>query len=113
MKRILAHITLDGGSLLSSKNAHKIVARSTKPTDRYGNTLDKNGKSPIGHLQNEPPYFRRWAVKKEKEGFIFREVNSNSGICGHAPTVRALVIKALCGISAAPGSAHIVVEVAE
>lgn len=108
MKQIHARVKLDGGRLLSAKNADKIIARSLKPTDRYGNTLDKDGKSPIYELRSEPPYFRRWSVKKEKEGFIFREVGSNSGICGHAKSVRELVIKTLCGLGAVLGSSIVV-----
>ena len=106
MKQIKAHIKLTGGNLLSAANAHRIIARATAPTDRYGNTLVK-GKSPIDYLRDEPPYTQRWAVKKEPEGYIFREVSHNGGTCGHHPTVRALVEATLTR------TFGIVVEVAE
>lgn len=109
-KLIQLRVSVAGGRVLTAKNAHRITARSTRASDRMGNALDKLGKSPIFRLRDEPPYFQRWVIKKEKEGFIFREVQSNSGICGHAPTVRKLVIKSLSGFSALLGG-HIVVEV--
>lgn len=106
MKQIKAHIKLTGGNLLSAANASRIIARATSPTDRYGNALTK-GQSPIERLRGEPPYMQRWAVKKEPEGFIFREVTNNSGTCGHHPTVRALVQATLTR------TFGIIVEVAE
>jgi hypothetical protein len=109
MKQIIAHIKLDGGKLLSAKNAHRIVARSTKPTDRSGNTLDQYGNSPTYSHKDEPPYFQQWIIKKEKKGFIFRERSHYGGICGHSRTVRQLVIQTLTGL----GSTNIIVEVTE
>lgn len=106
MKQIKAHIKLTGGNLLSAANASRIVARATSATDRFGNALTK-GQSPIDRLRGEPPYMQRWVVKKEPEGYIFREVSHNGGTCGHHPTVRALVQATLTR------TFGIVVEVAE
>jgi len=71
------------------------VARSTRPTDKYGNSLP----SPILRLKNDPPYFQKWVIKKESKGYIFREVTHGGGICGCHRTVRQLVISTLCGMS--------------
>lgn len=100
MKQIKAHIKLDGGKYLSAKNKDKIIARCTEPTDRMGNR-DTKGEQ----------YFQKWVIKKEKEGYIFREVSHNGGIGGHAATVRQLVIHALLGIYGF--RSRIVVEVME
>lgn len=100
MKQIKAHIKLTDGNLLSAANAPRIIARATSPTDRYGNALT-DGQSPIDRLRGEAPYFQKWVVKQEPEGFIFREVTNNFGVCGHHSTVRGLVQAALmrsCGI---------------
>ena len=102
MTTIKAHVRLEGGHLLSAANAQRIIARSTKPTDRSGNRLP----SPIERFRNDPPYYQRWVIKKEPKGYIFREITSGSGICGCHPTVRELVIATLCGLSS-----DIVVEV--
>jgi len=102
MKQIIAHIKLDGGSLLSAKNAHRIIARSTRPSDRMGNRLP----SPIERFKNDPPYFQKWVIRKEDKGYIFREVEHGGGICGCHKTVRRLVESTLCGLSS-----DIIVEV--
>lgn len=81
-------ITVPNGRFLSAKNAPFITARSTRATDKSGNSLP----SPIERYRNDPPYFCRWTIKKEAKGFIFREVENGSGICGHHATVRELVI---------------------
>jgi hypothetical protein len=95
MKQIIAHIKLDGGSLLSAKNSHRIIARSTRPSDKSGNRLP----TPIERYRNDPPYFQKWVIRKEKDGYIFREVNHGGGICGAHKTVRRLVEATLCGLS--------------
>ena len=59
-------ITVPHGRLLSAKNASRITV----------------------------PYFCQYVIRKEREGFIFREVGNGSGISGHSPTVRELVINA-------------------
>lgn len=96
MKQINAHIQLDGGRLLSAKNANKIIARALKPSDKSGNRLDKDGKSPIYERRNDPPYFQRWNIHKDAKGYCWREVTHGAGICGYGRTVRELVIKTLC-----------------
>jgi hypothetical protein len=37
-------------------------------------------------------YKERWAIKKEDNGYIFREVTHNGGINGHHKTIRRLVM---------------------
>ena len=86
-----AHVHIVGGRLLTAKNASRIVARSTRPTDPCGNSLP----SPIDRYRNTPPYFQRWTIQKEPNGFIFREVNNGSGINGYHKTVRDLVMATL------------------
>ena len=100
MKQITAKIKLSGGRLLSSANAHRIIARDTRASDKMGNSLP----SPIYEYRNDPPYFQKWVIKKEPKGYIFREVNHGGGICGCHPTVRDLVLSTVF-------SNHIVVEV--
>jgi len=95
MKQILAHIKLDGGSLLSAKNASRIIARATWPSDRSGNRLP----SPIERYKHDPPYFQKWVIRKESKGYIFREVHHGAGICGCHKTVRKLVEATLCGLA--------------
>lgn len=103
MKTITASIHLHGGRLLTAANASKITARATRPTDRCGNTLP----TPIERYRNDPPYFQQWVIKKETRGFIFREISNGLGICGHHPSIRALVTATLCG---GYGDRNIVVE---
>lgn len=87
-------VKLTGGHLLSRKNMARITARASEATDRWGNRL-VNGRSPCDSLAGEPPYFRVWKIKEEAEGFIFLEVSSGHGICGHHKTIRKLVIQTL------------------
>jgi|ERR1051325_687793 hypothetical protein len=86
MRTIKAHVRLEGGHLINNANAPHIVAFKKTPTDRQGNRL--------GILSNEP-YLQTWFIKREPQGYIFREVNHNGGICGHHKTVRSLVLAAL------------------
>src|SRR4051812_49408150 len=92
MKTIGIQIRLTGGAPISNRNAPRIFARSTRATDRAGNTL-RNGLSPINN--STEIYHQRYAVKKEPEGYIFREVNNGAGICGHHSSVRRLLIATL------------------
>lgn len=38
-------------------------------------------------------YMERWAIKKEPQGYIFREVTHNGGINGHHKSIRRLVLR--------------------
>ena len=89
--RITASVQIKGGRHLSAANAGRIFARSLRPTDPCGNSLP----SPIDRYRGQPPYFQRWAPKKEKQGWIFIEVGNGMGINGHHPTLRALVVSVL------------------
>lgn len=92
MKQILAHIKLDGGSLLTAKNSNNIIARALKPSDKSGNRLP----TPIERYRNDPPYFQRWKIHHDAKGYCWKEVTHGGGICGYARSVRELVIKTLC-----------------
>ena len=92
MKQIIAHIKLDGGRLLSAKNANKIIARALKPSDKSGNRLP----SPIFRYKDDPPYFQQWKIHHDAKGYCWKEVTHGAGICGYGRSVRELVIKTLC-----------------
>ena len=90
--RLTAQIHIKHGALLTTKNAHRIVARSTRPTDPDGNPLP----SPINRYRECPPYFQRWTIVKDEAGFRFREIKNGSGIGGgYHQTVRSLVMAVL------------------
>lgn len=98
MKEIKAFVQLQNGQLLSSKNHKRIVARST--------TVCTN----VIHREiDNKTYHEEWRISRECKGYIFREVKHGGGICGHHPSVRALVLATLCGLA----GAHIRVMVEE
>jgi len=76
-------IHLVNGKFASKKNMHKIFAISS----RLCTTVIMNGIDP-------KTYYEKWVIKKEPEGYIFREVTHNGGISGHHPTVKRCVIRA-------------------
>jgi len=39
-------------------------------------------------------YYEKWVIKKEPQGYIFREITHNGGISGHHPTVKRCVMMA-------------------
>lgn len=92
---ITASIKLKNGRLISEKNIDKIYASSNRECE---STYDKNGLV--------KGYFEKWRVRKEPEGYIFREVRFNSGINGHHRSLRRLIVSTL--ISASP---HITIHV--
>jgi hypothetical protein len=96
---IKASIKITNGQLLSKKNMANIVARSTKLTDPWGNSLP----SPIGKFHGQPGVHVEWRIKREPEGYIFRSTTGSSGINGHHKTIRSLVLNTLF-------SSHIKVE---
>lgn len=79
------------GHLLSKKNMANIVARSTKLTDPWGNTLP----SPISRFRDQQPVYVEYRIKKEPEGYIFRSTTGQSGINGHHKSIRNLVMRTL------------------
>lgn len=95
MKQIKAHVRMEGGRFLTAANASKIIARSTRGTDRSGNRLP----SPIEKYKNDPPYFQKWVIRKDRQGYHFQEVNHGGGICGYRKTVRELVLCLFCSLS--------------
>jgi len=72
--------SLKNGKRVGEKNMHLITCKVDAEMD-YG-----TGKVKDCHAT--------YKIKKESEGFIFREVNLNHGM-GHYPTVRELIIGAL------------------
>ena len=82
--------TIVGGSLIIKKNYNKIVAKSNRLCTHHP-----------GHPGIDPKgYKEEWTIRKEPEGYIFREVTHDGGISGHHKSVRELII-------AAASSAHI------
>ena len=83
-KQVTASIRLHDNRIISEKNIEKIYARH-----RYEcrHKYDKNGLV--------KGYFEVHRVKKEPEGYIFREVRFNSGINGHHKTLRSLILSTL------------------
>lgn len=81
---ITAKVSLTNGKHIGDKNIDKILARDTREnTSLYeGGTLVKG-------------YFCRYKAVKEEEGYIFREVKFNTGINGHHPTLRSLILNTL------------------
>lgn len=79
LNKISVHYRIDGGKLLSAKNAHRIVARCFQPQR--------------GHVGMAEDYKETWVIKKEAKGFCFTEITHGGGICGHAPSVRLLVLR--------------------
>lgn len=80
--RFKTKISLINGKFASLKNMDKIIGVSTRPA--------------TNHLVDGVPqgdYYCRYKIKKEKEGYIFREDRFNNGICGHAKTIRQLIIQ--------------------
>lgn len=82
--KIKASIRLHDKRLISEKNIDKIVAVHKHETE---NKYDKNGLV--------KGYFETHKVKKEPEGYIFREVRFNSGINGHHKSLRSLIVSTL------------------
>lgn len=99
--RIIGSVKLEGGRLLTAKNAPHIFARKMTPTDRHGNNLTKADGEGYLDYQRRPcaAYFQKWKIVKSPKGFCWEEVSHGGGICGYADTVRELVIKTLFGIT--------------
>lgn len=83
-KQVTASIRLHDNRLISEKNIEKIYA---KHKHECKNKYDMNGLV--------KGYFEVHRVKKEPEGYIFREVRFNSGINGHHKTLRSLILTTL------------------
>ncbi len=81
---ITANISLKNGRRISDKTLHKITAQSTKLCTGF-----YQGGVPVKN------YYCRYSAKKEPDGYIFREVRFNTGICGHYPTIRRLVLNTI------------------
>lgn len=75
-------VKLINGKYVSEANMHKIFAISSRLcTYVHGYGIDPCA------------YKERWAIKKEEEGYIFREVTHDGGINGHHKTLRSLVMR--------------------
>ena len=74
MQTISIKLSIRGRKWLRSKYAPFIVARS-----------ESEG--------------QEWRIKKEPEGFIFRNTRDNTGIYGHSSNVEELVLNALTKVS--------------
>lgn len=76
-------VKVSNGSLIRKANMNRIRVYSTRLcTDVIHRSI------------NNKNYFEMYVVKKEKEGYIFREVTHGMGISGHHKTLRSLIISA-------------------
>lgn len=80
---------LTNGNKINQKNWHLITAKDTRPNTSFF------GDPEIDRQRMNGGYYSTWKLKKEKEGFIFREINANTGINGHHKTVREAVSTAV------------------
>ncbi len=82
-------VSLVGGQHISLANMDSIVAKSIFPTSSISTKVID------GIIAEKGEYYPEWRVKKEPKGYIFREVNSDCGICGHHPSLRKLIIASI------------------
>ena len=81
--------SLGNGNKINKKNWQNIRAISTEPD------ITHHGYSAIDKIRiDNGAYYNLWHLKQEDEGYIFREVVTNSGINGHHKTVRKAVFTA-------------------
>lgn len=78
-------IVLTNGNKISEKNYKCIYAQSTN---------ECTGVHDVKYIDTHKPYFEKWIIVKDDEGYIFREVAHGGGISGHHKTVRRCVISA-------------------
>lgn len=82
--------SLKNGNKLNKKNWHKVIAVATEPNHC------NQGWPAIDKIRNEGgEYYDTWKLKKEEEGYIFREITHGGGINGHHKTYRQAIFKAL------------------
>ncbi|MCC4238148.1 hypothetical protein LL266_16790 [Vibrio anguillarum] len=95
-KNIEVKCTIKNGSLVTEANAPKIFVFGKKGA--FHNHI-------VGTQVDTENYTPRYALVKEEEGWIAREVTFNTGILGHTNTLRQQIIR--IGLS---GGFHIVFE---
>jgi|GEM_PF-6979742 len=97
--KIIGSVKLEGGRLLTAKNASKITARKIIATDKYGNRiLLKPDGTIIGPFGPTQAYYQVWKIHRDENGYCWREVTHGGGICGYAENIRELVIKTIFGL---------------
>lgn len=74
--------SIRNGKYITNKNVDRIFAVSSE--------LCTHVKS---FAIDPKTYHEKWAVKKEPEGYIFREVTHGGGINGHHKTLRSLILQ--------------------
>ena len=81
---ITANISLKNGRHIGDRNLSKITARSIKPTSSFCE-------------RGEPirDYYCSYVARKEKDGYIFRERRFDTGISGHYPSLRSLILNTI------------------
>ena len=81
---ITANISLKNGRHIGDRNLSKITARSIMPTSNFCE-------------RGEPvrDYYCSYVARKEQEGYIFRERHFNTGISGHYPSLRSLILNTI------------------
>lgn len=82
--------TLTGAKKLNKHNWFLVEAVSSiADRSHFGNKIIDQEKEKHG------AYYEKWELKKEAEGYIFREINHNCGISGHHKTYKAAILTAL------------------
>lgn len=82
--------SLQNGNKVTKKNWHKVIAKSYIPC-----TSNKGWQAIDNSIKETGYYYETWALKKEKEGYIFREINHGGGINGHYETVKEAIFAAI------------------
>lgn len=86
--------SMKNGNKVTKKNWHRVVAISLVPTTCL------RGWPVIDEARKNGGYYCKWKLCFEKgddenTGFIFREINANTGIDGHHPTFKQAIWNAI------------------
>lgn len=78
--------SMQNGNKITNNNWHMIRAKSSEPC------VSVRGVTAIDiAILNTGYYYETWHLKKEQEGYIFREISHNGGINGHHESAKAAV----------------------
>lgn len=82
--------SLVNGNKINKNNWHKVVAICLEPN------ISIHGVTAIDSVRiSGGQYFCRYKLVKEEDGYIFREINANTGINGHHETYRLAIFRAI------------------
>lgn len=90
MLEIKKRYSLQNGNKITKKNWHKVIAKSYKPY-----TTSQGWPAIDNAIKETGTYYETWALKKEEDGYIFREINHGGGINGHHKTVKEAIFHAI------------------